>query len=143
MSCYDVISMFVMGMMSRSCAYLVFTVDGITAAAAAAAAAAGTVAVADTAGSSRAIVAPAGTPLSVGTITGHVTSVTADTADNVGRVILLLGAVVLAMTNLTTILASLVFVVTERSVQSSKLTQLVALELVLTFGDRGSLVNRV
>ena len=138
MSCYDGVSMFVMGRMSQICAYLVFTVDGI----AAAAAAATTTTVADTTGSSRAVVAPAGTPLPVGTITGHVASVAADTADNIGRVVLLLGAVVLAMTNLTTILASLVFVVAERSVQSSKLTQLVALELVLTFRDRGSLVNR-
>ena len=68
--------------------------------------------------------------------------VTADTADNVGRIILLLGTVVLAMTDLTAVLASLVFIVAESSVKRSKFTQLVALELVLAFGDRGSLKQK-
>lgn len=66
-------------------------------------------------------------------------SVATDSADDAGGVVLLLGAVVLAMSDLTTVLASLVLVVTERAVQSSKLTELVTLELILAFGDGSSL----
>jgi hypothetical protein len=43
------------------------------------------------------------------------------------------------MTDFTTVLAGLVLVVTEGTVKGGKLTQLVALELVLAFGDGGSL----
>jgi hypothetical protein len=68
-----------------------------------------------------------------------VTSVTADTTNDVGSVVLGVGAVVLAVTDFTTVLASLVLVVAEGTVERGELTQLVALELVLTFGDRGSL----
>ena len=67
------------------------------------------------------------------------TSVTADTTNDVGSVVLGVGAVVLAVTDFTTVLASLVLVVAEGTVERGELTQLVALELVLTFGDRGSL----
>lgn len=42
-----------------------------------------------------------------------------------------------------TVLTSLVLIVTEGTVESSQLTQLVALELVLAFGDRSSLANYV
>ncbi len=65
--------------------------------------------------------------------------VAADAADDVRRVVLLLGAVVLAMSDLAAVLARLVFVVAECSVQGSKLTKLVPLELVLAFGDGRSL----
>jgi hypothetical protein len=70
-----------------------------------------------------------------------VTSVTADTADDVGGVVLLLWAVILAMSNLTAVLASLVFVITQSSVQGGKLTKLVTLELVLTFGNGCGLMD--
>ena len=40
-----------------------------------------------------------------------------------------------------TILACLVLIVTKRTVESCKLTELVALEFVLTFGDGGGLVS--
>jgi hypothetical protein len=45
--------------------------------------------------------------------------------------------------DLATILASLVLVITERTVEGCKLTQLVALELVLAFRDRCSSFNDV
>ena len=65
--------------------------------------------------------------------------VTADTADDVGSVVLLLRAIIFTMTDLTAVLAGLVFVITQSTVEGSKLTQLVALELVLAFRDRGGL----
>ena len=43
------------------------------------------------------------------------------------------------MTDLTAILAGLVLIVTQCTVQSSQLTKLASLELILTLGDRGSL----
>lgn len=67
------------------------------------------------------------------------TSVTTDTADNIGCVVLLFGTVVLSMTDLAAVLASLVLVVTQGSVESGKLAKLVSLELVLALGDRCSL----
>lgn len=43
------------------------------------------------------------------------------------------------MTNFTTVLAGLVLIVTEGTVEGSELTELVALELVLAFGNRSGL----
>jgi hypothetical protein len=43
------------------------------------------------------------------------------------------------MADLTTVLTGLVLVVTEGTVEGSKLTKLVALEFVLAFGNGGSL----
>jgi hypothetical protein len=68
-----------------------------------------------------------------------VACISTDTADYGGREVSLLRAVVLAMTNLTTILASLVLVISESTVQCSKFTKLVALQLVLAFWDGCSL----
>jgi len=65
--------------------------------------------------------------------------VTTDTANDIGRVILPFGAVVLAMTDLTAILTGLVLIVTQCAVQSSQFTELTSLKLILTLGDRGSL----
>jgi hypothetical protein len=86
-----------------------------------------------------AVVAPVPTLLSIRTIARHVASVAADTADDAGSEVLALGAVVLAMSDLTTVLAGLVFVVSERSVECSEFSELVALEFVLAFGNRCSL----
>lgn len=91
------------------------------------------------AGAGTIAVAPTSAALAVGTITSHVTSVTADTTDDVGCEVALFGTIVLAVTDLTAVLASLVLIVTQGTVESSQLTQLVALELVLAFGDRSSL----
>lgn len=65
--------------------------------------------------------------------------VTADTADNVGSVVLLLGAIIFTMTDLAAVLAGLVLIITQGTVEGSKLTELVTLELVLAFRDRSSL----
>ena len=83
-----------------------------------------------------------------------------DAADDVRGEVLLLRAIVFSVTNLAawyavrlvcwvsdgrrlTILACLVLVVTEGTVESSELTKLVALELVLAFWDRRSLFGLV
>jgi len=68
-----------------------------------------------------------------------VSSIATDTADDASGEVLGVGAVVLAVANFATVLAGLVFVVTESTVEGCELTQLVALELVLSFGDGGSL----
>jgi hypothetical protein len=107
--------------------YLHFTIDSIAA----------TDATSRTA--ARIVVAPAGAALTVRTVAGHMTCVTTDPANNACREVLALRAVVLPVTDLTTVLAGLVLIVSEGTVESSQLTQLVTLELVLTFGNRGSL----
>lgn len=73
------------------------------------------------------------------------TGVAAYTTDDIGSVVALLWTVVFSVTNLSTILASLVLVVAERTVEGGELTELVSLELILAFGNRGSLetVNTV
>ncbi len=80
-----------------------------------------------------------------------------NTTDDIGSEIALFRAVIFAMADLTTclifsvcseqswvfaltILASLILIITKRTVESSKLTELIALQLVLTFGDGGGLV---
>jgi hypothetical protein len=87
------------------------------------------------------IVAPAGTSRPLWTITGHMPCVATDTADDVGSEVLALRAIVLAVTNLTAVLASLIFVVSQGSVERSELAKLVTLELVLTLRNRSSLVS--
>lgn len=114
-------------------AYLVLAVDGIAAA--------------DAAGSggratARSVVAPACAALPVGTIPGHVAGVATDAADDAGGVVLALGTVVLAVTDLAAVLAGLVLVVAEGTVEGGELTKLVSLELVLTFGDGGGLAGQ-
>lgn len=59
--------------------------------------------------------------------------IAAHTTDDASSEVLLLRTVVLAMTDLTTILASLILVITKRSIESSKLAKLITLELVLAF----------
>lgn len=114
--------------------YLVLAVHGIAAA------------ITDAASSSvgyRSVVAPTSTTLSIRAVTSHVTGVAADTADDASGEVLLLGAVILAMANLAAILACLVLIVTKCTVESCKLTKLVALQLVLAFRNRGSLKQPV
>lgn len=90
-------------------------------------------------GPDRSIVAPVGASLPVRTIAGHVACIATNAADDVGSVVLLLWAVVLAVANLTAVLAGLVLVITEGTVEGSQLTQLVTLEFVLSFGNGGGL----
>ena len=85
------------------------------------------------------VVAPRLSGLALGTIASHVTSLPADTTDDTSSVVLLLGTIVLAMTDLSTVLTGLVLVVTEGTVESGELTKLVTLELVLSFGNGSSL----
>jgi hypothetical protein len=95
------------------------------------------------AGAGRTILAPAGALLSVGTITSHVTGVATDAADDAGGVVLSLGAIILAVANLTTVLAGLVLVVSKGTVERGKLTQLIALKLVLSLGNGRGRFNDV
>lgn len=94
---------------------------------------------ADPSGGSGAIIAPACTSLSIRTVAGHMACVATHSADDAGSEVLLLRAVVLAVSYLATVLASLVFIVTQGSVQSSELTELVTLQFVLALGDGSSL----
>lgn len=67
------------------------------------------------------------------------TSVATNTANNVGREVALLRTVVLAVANFSTILAGLVFVVAQSTVERGKLAELIALQLILSFWDRRGL----
>jgi hypothetical protein len=79
------------------------------------------------------------TALSIWAILCHVASITADPADDVSRKVSLFWAVVFAMSDLATILTSLVLVITEGTVECGEFTELVAFELILALGDRCSL----
>lgn len=118
---------------TRSCkgaTYLVLAVDVVSAI--------------DTTGRARtsAVVTPAGSALPIRTIPRHVAGIATDTTDDASRIVLLLRAVVLAVTDLAAVLASLVLIVTKGTVEGSELTQLVAFELVLALGNGGSLRRR-
>jgi hypothetical protein len=75
-------------------AYLVLAVDGVSMAESSST---GT-----SRRSTRTVVAPVLTTLAVGTIAGHVTGVSTDTADDVGGEVALFGTVILSVTNLST-----------------------------------------
>jgi hypothetical protein len=68
-----------------------------------------------------------------------VARISTDAANDIGSEVLLLGAVVFPVTNLTTVLAGLILVIPESTVQRRKFTELVSLEFVLALGNRGSL----
>lgn len=106
----------------------------------------------------KAIVTPVTTSLAIRTVTSHMSSITADTTDDVGSEVALLRAIVFAMTDLTTffisnfnqtkylmlkltVLTSLVLIVTKSTVKSGQLPELIPLELVLAFGNRGGLAE--
>lgn len=92
-------------------------------------------------GRSRTIVAPVSTSLTIRAISLNVSCIATDTTDDVGSGVALFGAVILAMTDLTAVLTSLVFVITKGTVESSELTKLVAFQLILAFWNRRSLKN--
>ena len=85
------------------------------------------------------VVAPRLSDLAIRAITSHVTRLATNTADDARGEVLLLRAIILAVTNFTTVLTGLVLVVAEGTVERGKLAQLVTLELVLAFRDRSSL----
>lgn len=58
------------------------------------------------------VVAPILASLSIRTIASHVASVTTDTTDDAGSVVLLFGTVIFPVTDLSAVLARLIFVVT-------------------------------
>jgi hypothetical protein len=106
--------------------------------------------------SARTVVAPISTTLSaisqhfpisnvaeksipIGAISSHVTCISTYTTDDVSCEVALFRAVVFSVTNLTTVLASLILVVSKSTIECCKLTKLVTLELVLAFWDRRSL----
>ena len=72
-------------------------------------------------------------------VTSHMTSTSADATNDVCREVTLFWTIILAMTNTSTILANLILVITEGSVKSSELTQLVSLVIVLALGCGSSL----
>ena len=65
--------------------------------------------------------------------------IAANTADDVGSEVLLLRTVIFTMTDLSTVLTSLVLIITQCSVEGGKFTELVPLQFVLAFRDGGSL----
>ena len=73
------------------------------------------------------------------TISSHVSSISTDTTDDICREVLLLGTVIFPVSNLTTVLAGLVFVVTKCTVERGKLSKLVAFQFILAFGNGCSL----
>jgi hypothetical protein len=85
------------------------------------------------------VVAPRLADLAIGTVASHMSSLATDTADDAGREVLLLWAIVLAMSDFTAVLAGLVLIVSEGTVEGGKLAELVALEFVLAFRNGGSL----
>ncbi len=83
----------------------------------------------------RTVVTPARTPLPVWAVPCHVTGITTDATDYVGRVVLPLRALKLAVADLAAVLAGLVLIVSKGTVQGCQFAELVPLELILTFGD--------
>jgi hypothetical protein len=61
-------------------------------------------------------------------------SAATNTTDDVSSKVSLFGAIVFAVANATTVLTDLVFIVTKSTIQGSKLTKLIPLVIVLTFG---------
>jgi hypothetical protein len=84
-------------------------------------------------------IAVVSTARTIGTIACKVASVAADSTNNVSSEVLGLRAIVFPMADLSAVLASLVFVIAQSSVQRSKLTELVAFERVVALWDRCSL----
>jgi hypothetical protein len=63
-----------------------------------------------------------------------VPGIPADTTNNIRCKVALLGADVLAMSNLTTVLTSLVLIITKGAIHGSERSKLVLLVFILTFG---------
>lgn len=67
------------------------------------------------------------------------TRITTNATNNVSGKVALFWTFISTMTNLTTILTSLILVITKSTVEGSQVTKLITLVLVLTFGNGGSL----
>lgn len=64
------------------------------------------------------------------------TGIVADATNYASSVVLSIGTVIFAMANLATVLAGLVFVITQSTVERGEFSKLVTLELILAFGNR-------
>jgi hypothetical protein len=71
------------------------------------------------------------------------TSTAANATNDVSSEVSLFRTIVFAMAHTTAILTDLVFIVTKRSVQGSKLPQLITFMIVLTFGRRRGLYEKL
>ena len=80
-------------------------------------------------------VAVVSTARAIRTIACKVTSVAANSTNDVSGKILGLRAIVFPVTDLSAILAGLIFIIAESSVQRSELTQLVSFERVVALGN--------
>lgn len=69
------------------------------------------------------------------TITGHMASTSADTADDVRCEVTLFGTIVLAVTDIAAVLADLIFVVAKCTVEGGEFPKLVTFVIILTFGS--------
>lgn len=67
------------------------------------------------------------------------TCTTTNATDNVCGEITLLRTVILAMANTTTVLANLVLIIAQSTVESGKFTELVPFVVILAFGCRSGL----
>lgn len=90
-----------------------------------------------------AVVTPISASLPIGTVAGHMSGISTNAANDVGSEITLLRTIVFTMSNLTTILASLVFIVTKSTVEGGKFSELIPLELVLAFRNGRSRLDDV
>jgi len=70
--------------------------------------------------------------LSFSTVTGEVTGIATNTANDIGSEVRAIWTVIFAMANFSTVLASLIFVVTESTVERCELAELITLEFVLS-----------
>lgn len=65
-----------------------------------------------------------------------------DTTDDVSSKVALLGALILPVTDIATILTHLVLVISKSSIESSKFAKLIAFVIVLAFGGGSGLISK-
>jgi len=66
----------------------------------------------------------------------------ADTADDVSSEVALLGTLILPVTDVAAILADLILIVSEGSIEGSKFAELIAFVIVLAFGCGSGLISK-
>lgn len=65
--------------------------------------------------------------------------VATNATDDIGSEVALFGTIVFAVSNFAAVLTGLVLIVTQGTVKGSQLAQLIALQFILTFGNRSGL----
>lgn len=78
-----------------------------------------------------------------GAVARHMTGTSANTTNDVRSEVALFRTIILAMTDPTTVLANLVFVVAEGTVEGCEFAELVPLVVILTFGSGCRLVTTI